>query len=168
MQERLPSELDPFRECGRGAAFRGRLPLSGMPRLAPLLAEAGGEVEVELRFFEDAGARPLLDLVARGTLPLTCQRCLEPLALDLEIESRLMPVAGEGRGVPPPEGVEPLILEDERLRPRQLVEDELLLALPLVPRHPEGGACRARTEWTDEDGGPRRSPFAVLETLKRR
>jgi uncharacterized protein len=116
-----------------------------------------------------AGDRePWLHLVASTRAWLTCQRCLQPLEQVLEVDRWLHFVRGEAQAEALDAESEDDVLALPRwLDLRDLVEDELLLALPLVPRH---SACPGALPMSvgGDLTGPEslRNPFAALESLK--
>lgn len=138
MQGRLPEFVEPSRLAHRGARLEGALPVGAMERLHALLREGsdGEEVEVELRFgFSPVGVARV-DGDARLLAPLVCQRCLQPLELEVRPRIRLSFTQGDA-GLGESElaaGYEPW--EDEgRVALKALVEQEILLALPDFPKH---------------------------------
>ncbi len=119
--------------------------------------------------FTMEGRAPVVHLALATTLRLRCQRCLEPFGWPVDTDVRLKWVGGplEAERLDP--GFEPLLLPEGGLvNPRDLIEDELLLAVPQVPRHPFG-TCRADWASSLEDDAPRpqENPFAVLARCKR-
>lgn len=135
-------------------------------RLADRLARPEGTATVRLALSRIEGvAAGELDL--RTTVLLTCQRCLAPLRRVLESASRLAFVASDQ--VPVPAEYEAVTCDPHRLDLAALVEDELLLALPLIARHAPGEACAlpdAAAAQAVEDGpAATRRPFAGLKDL---
>ncbi|MCB2264329.1 MAG: YceD family protein [Candidatus Thiosymbion ectosymbiont of Robbea hypermnestra] len=159
----LPSLLDPWRAVDKGAVFAGRLPLSGLPRLRGLLLDAAGDVGFRLAFSRDEAGRGVLRCEVVATLRLSCQRCLEALEHRVETDTWLALVSGVDEERRLPERYDPLPVGDEPIRPGDLVEDELLLALPQIPMH-EPVVCGRYV--ADVNAVPRgsagASPFAVL------
>ena len=150
-------------------SFRGTLSLAALERLAPSLADTAGEVEYELEFGTDALGVGFLALHAEAPLTLICQRTLRPFVLPLAVDTRLGLIADERDEAALPGGYEALLLEDGALDPRQVIEDELLLALPLVPVSPgserdiekyTAGSDAAAAEPAEDN------PFAVLRGLR--
>jgi len=152
-------------EFARGERrMAGVVPVRSLQRLADVLADAEGELSWVVRgeFGEDR--KPFLVIEVTGEIRLICQRCLAGLPYDLDIESRLLLVP-PGRPWPDED------LEDDSADPIEaleqqpllaLVEDEVLLALPIAPRHE---SCA--TPGFD-DGRAAASPFATLAQLKKR
>jgi uncharacterized protein len=154
-------------EFARGEqVLRGSLPAATLKRLEDVLYDSQGSLDYELRGARDERNRPLLVLAVKGPLHLQCQRCLGRLDYDVGIGTKLLVVP---RGVPhddedDPEGPD-AIEASEGLDVGMLVEDEVLLSLPLAPRHPEG-TCESRLPRERATGEPR-GAFAGLAALKR-
>ena len=145
--------------------------LADMPRLGAMLLDRTGEVRVELEFGTDAHGVRFIAGRVETKLVLECQRCLEPMELPLGLDFRLGVVGGQQEAERLPEGCEPLVVEDgaagRRVSLAALVEDELLLALPIVPRHEDTASCtQYRAEDSPRTQEPRDNPFAALAKLK--
>ncbi|MFC7301656.1 YceD family protein [Cognatiluteimonas weifangensis] len=168
---RLPAALDAWRMVAARRGFEGSLPLSSMPRLRDALCDAAGEARYAIEFGRDALQVPYVELRIDAALPLVCQRTLQRFLLPVKVEQRLglLPadadVEAAEAGLPP--GYEPLLLpEDGMLRPADLVEDELILAVPVVPIAP-GSEALARDWPVPADDAAQASPFAALARLKK-
>lgn len=170
----LPATIDPIQLAERGARLTGTLPLKGMSRLAQTALAGSGDVFVDLAFERGEGENVLLMHGRLQTrLRVTCQRCLEAMDLELEAAPWLVLLRPDPRRVPQEEDEPDTLVVDKPLALNALVEDELLLALPMVPMH-EPSRCAARARATadsragelkpDEKGGP--SPFSMLRKLK--
>lgn len=153
-------------------AFAGRVPLSAMHRLSDLLADAEGEARFSLEFGQDVLKVPFAELQVDAELPLVCQRSLKCFLHPVSLTQRyalLREAEGDGEDVEAalPPGYEALMVADDGLlRPAELVEDELILAVPLVPVMP--GVEPVEHDWpVPEDEGQRASPFAALAALKK-
>jgi len=146
--------------------FEGHLPLSGMPRLLPVLVDAGGDCRFEVEFGVDAMGMRYVDVRAEAELPLICQRTLERFLHPVRIDQRLGLITDESQEAALPEGVEPLLLDASgELNPAGLVEDELILAVPVVPIDPASAEIEAK--WPDEvEVDEKPNPFAALAALK--
>ena len=161
--------MDPWRAVDNRSVLAGRLPLSGLPRLRGSLVEATGDVRFRLAFFRDDAQRAVLRCEVAATLKLPCQRCLEAFEHKVNTDTLLALVSGIDEERHLPESYDPLPVSDEPIRPRELIEDELLLALPQIPMH-EPTVCGRRVPVADgvrmRSGGA--NPFAVLAEFKRR
>lgn len=144
----------------------GRLPLSSLSRLEASLADTEGEVRFSVDFDRDALQVPYAELKIETGLPLICQRSLERFVLPVQIVQRLGLIRDEADEAALPPGYEPLLMpEDGMLRTAELVEDELILAVPVVPVAP--GSEAVERDWSaDEAERSGASPFAALSALK--
>lgn len=163
MFDTLPDRLDFWRAVSGGASFRGELALTELPRLCSLLERPHGVVRFELNFGRDAGGRGVVQGTLEAVLSLQCQRCLEAVEHPVSAKLAMAAVADLDEVDRLPEGFDPLLLEDRFVCPRDLIEDELLLALPLIPRH-SSRACLDADLLSDGavDGEAGGGPFAVL------
>jgi uncharacterized protein len=153
--------IDGFEFASAGATQQGTLPLSGFARLRDVLASDAGDVAYEVKGGRDERGRPSLELSVRGTLQLRCQRCLEPLAYDVRANAVLVLAATQAEIDADPADVQShdRVLAGKEMALAQLVEDELILALPYAPRHER---CAARAEQADRG---KTLPFAGLRGL---
>jgi len=160
-----------------GAGF---LEISALPRVA----EEASSIEpgdgfhwlVKTHFADSPGSEPqqFLELVVKGRIHLVCKSCLQDCGLDLAQDSRFVMVASEDEADAFP-------MEDDQQEPLVasrhfdllgLIEDEILLSFPLIPKHPEG-TCQAHAS---SFGGSRvaedaaeqpQNPFNVLKNMKK-
>ena len=169
----LPDFADPLRLCALGKAYEGEVALADLPRLSPLLASSEGAAAFALAFGTDGEHRPVVDVSVRASLALCCQRCMQAMRLDVGVSSRLAVVAGPDEAERLPDELDPLLVDEDRLELRSLIEDELILAVPPAPMHlPE--ECTVTLETWNDDVVPdsetsdaeRNNPFAVLAHLK--
>ncbi|MGB5234769.1 MAG: YceD family protein, partial [Candidatus Macondimonas sp.] len=117
-----------------------------------------GEVGFALAFFRDDQGRSRVTGAIQGSVMLTCQRCLQPVRHELAGSIELMALADESALSELPGDVEPLLTEGQPVRLADLVEDEALLALPIVALHP-----RCLPPSHDKSGNEDGNPFAVLK-----
>ena len=156
----LPEFVDPFRLARQQTRVNGVIPVAALTRIVALVRDASGVVEVVLRFRMSASGVPRADGGARLTARLACQRCLDPLDLELTPELKFaFTDGGEAAGrAELAAGYEPLEC-DGRIGLTAIVEDEILLALPDFPMHPRG-KCTAAGKIGAPDQGD--SPFSGL------
>lgn len=175
MRDRLPESIDTATLLnvgkGTGREYRGSLSVDGMQRLADALADVDvPALQVRLHIGLDAGGVRCLEGEVRGVLHLTCQRCLGRLEFPVQRVFRLALVRNEAEADRLADGYEPLLLDDERLIMRDVIEDELLLALPDFPQHGAGETCTVpdyREEEISAATEDKPNPFAALASLKR-
>lgn len=155
--------VDSLEFARKGGHLAGSVAVAALGRLADALADTGGELAYSLDGGRNGDGKPFLHLRVSGRLQLSCQRCLSALPFEVEIDSRLLLVA-PGEAWPDDELVDDgsdAIEADAALAVLPLIEDEVLLALPIAPRH---GDCRP----PQADGGDKKpSPFAALASLKK-
>ena len=173
-----PHRLD-MRSFARDAGMlSGQWPLAALQRLsqscAPALADAAmppvaWQVQGELRDVAGGRAQMWLHVDASAAVRLQCQRCLLPLQEALTAKRSFLFVHDEAEAARLDEEIEQDVLVLSRgLDVAELVEDELILALPLVPRHercPE--PLLAPTDGVALGNEERCHPFAALEVLRR-
>lgn len=171
-----PHHLDVAAFAEEGARLEGEWPLPALPRLAEsAAADAPPGPADTVRWFAQGESRPVrggpaqvwLHLGAAGRMALQCQRCLQPVPVDLDAERSFQFVAGEDAAAELDADSEDDVLALTRsLNVQELVEDELLLSLPLVPRH---ASCEPPAHAGAEDEAPLEEaphPFAALAALK--
>jgi uncharacterized protein len=116
------------------------IPLTELSRLPPQPAGSGEAVRGRVRFGREEGfAVAALEL--EGTVTLQCQRCLKPLRHRVEAQTDIALVASEADAARAPPQFEPVRAQDGRVRVRDLVEEELLLALPIAALHSNLEEC---------------------------
>ncbi|WP_266159775.1 YceD family protein [Dyella silvatica] len=172
MSVTLPESVDAWRMVSAQRSFQGVLPISTFHRLGEVLAGTDGTAQFELDFGRDEFGTAYLDVRVQVPLTLICQRTLEPFVLPTTVESRLGLIKSENEESALPPGCEPLLVaEDGRLMLADVIEDELLLALPLVPINPDSRlpdevvGPGPEEELPSEDRSD--NPFAVLRELKK-
>jgi uncharacterized protein len=172
MSVTLPESLDAWRMVSARRSFEGTLPIASLSRLCEALAGLDGVVKFELDFGRDNLGISYVDVRAQAELTLTCQRTLEPFVLPVTVDTRLGLIKSERDEAGLPPDCEPLLVaEDGRVNPADVIEDELLLALPLVPINPDSSVSDEVTGHDPDDdvAGEERAenPFAVLRELKK-
>ncbi|QWD78373.1 DUF177 domain-containing protein [Polynucleobacter sp. MWH-Svant-W18] len=160
----------------QGAGF---LAISEMPRLAQeastVIAGDGFDWQMQT-YFEDSPAsdpHQILDLDLNGRIHLICQRCLQDCAIDLAEKRRFIFVATEAEADDYPmedEEQEPLVAS-QHFNLLETIEDEILLSLPLIPKHPDG-FCEPHAsvfgiDEADEGADERENPFNILKNMKK-
>lgn len=165
----LPRNIDPIKFAQEQQALEGKLPLDKMARLVPMCHPGVqlGEAEVWIQGNRDIQGLPYLKGTVKATIPLTCQRCLERVDYSISTEFQLSPVHSEDQADSLPSSYEALILnENNEVSLCDLVEDELLLALPIVPKHKES-ECKKHMAKKDEMkiAKKKNHPFEKLREL---
>ena len=167
--ETLPALIEPDFAAEHAQRWQTTLPQRRFSRLVPQLVSAEGDVEVDLRFFrEEESGFPAFELTLESDLNLTCQRTLESFKHPVREHLRAVLVPSEAAAALVPEAFEPWLHPDaERIDPMTLIEDELLLAIPLSPRQPgEPLVWRDEEDAGQQDAALADNPFAALAVLK--
>ena len=132
-------DLESFGE--RGIVIGGDIELSRLARLKELLYRDQGSVRASLRFRQHVAGWLTMELEYQTTVDLVCQRCLEPFQYDIAEQIRMVLLEGASTQSGLPDAYEPVALDGDRLMPAKLIEDEIIVALPLVPKHAVIEAC---------------------------
>jgi uncharacterized protein len=153
--------------AGRSARLERELGLTQLPRLVEAGALDGTSVHAVLAFGRFEG-RPTVDLQVDGKVVLTCQRCLRPCECRIDDTARVVIVADADVEVPG--GLESVPGDAERLSLAELIEEQTLLGLPLVPMHEDEAGCgEAAPASADVEvvsaAGKKQRPFANLREL---
>jgi uncharacterized protein len=164
MLDCLPKRIEPVGLADVGRSFRGEVAVGDLSRLAPLLSSRQGTLNVRLEFALDERRIRTLKGSIEGSIDLVCQRCLGALSFPLDLRIRLGIVTSEAEVDRLPEGYEPLLVSGEPLPTCDVIEDEVLLALPAIPLHEGSPSCE--TGYRNEPLAKRDNPFSVLEKLK--
>jgi len=160
-------EVDRLADGGADVDFA--VPLAELSGLRSLRAGVAGSVHGRLHFAREAGM-PVADLSFSGTVTLQCQRCLRPMERSLGTVSRIALIASEEEAARVPSEREPVLAAAGRISVGELLTEELLLLLPIVPLHEDGGRCASEPAAAERGpaGGETHRPFANLADLLKR
>lgn len=164
MSPDLPQYIEPAKLAASGESLAGSLATTGMSRLLAAVNDCDNEVRFRLDCRRDEQGYIVISGEVEVHLTLRCQRCLEPLPVHLQQPVHIGWATEAAALQRLPEALEPLLSESPRLDPAALIEDEILLGLPMAPLH-DAKACPA-AEFVEELKPHRESPFAVLKDLK--
>lgn len=159
----FPEVIDALAFARDGALASGDVEVAALGRLADVLVDGSGGLHCSVAGRRDEEGKNWLTLEVSGTVGLVCQRCLGTLVFPVDVAARLMLVA-PGQSWPDEEladdGYDAIAAEKE-MSLLALVEDEVLLALPIAPMHE---VCSTPV-LLDEEIEP--SPFSVLAKFKK-
>lgn len=175
------SVIDAIAASRTGAKVHLREHLDHLPRLREAGVGDGSNVGIDAAFSSLEGA-PTLTGELSGELVVTCQRCVQPMRVPLAEPLEIVLVASEADLTRDFGRYEPVHADLQRFDLRWFIEEQALLAMPLVPRHAENVACAPAT--TTDDGAvgervseakpaeaaapPTQKPFANLRDLLKR
>ena len=183
MKDRLPELIEPLRLARTDRILQGQLPLSRMARLVESVTTVTGDVEVKLSFLFDERDLPCVRGHIRTEVGLQCQRCMQAMSWPIDHQFELVIVESEAEAEQLGEEIDVLLLDEQLISLSELIEDEILLSLPIIPKHEAGTDC-ANNAIKDVEGGAKQAissankevtkdkakenPFAVLAGLKNR
>ncbi|HET9641881.1 MAG TPA: YceD family protein [Burkholderiaceae bacterium] len=173
-----PLHLDVTAFAAQAGELEGQWPLEILPRLYKVrppeaadlpLEPVDWQAEGEMRQCHGGESQVWLHLAASTCVALQCQRCLHPVRVNVSFERSFRFVRNEAEAEAQDLDSEEEVLAATRsLDLLTLVEDELILELPLVPRHEECPQPLPLTAGSEEGAEEEANPFAQLEVLKRR
>jgi len=171
LSDPLPNTLDVRRAAARGARVSGTLHLPDLPRFQAMLAGDSGIVRAELVFGRDEENRPVVALQVNARVCVTCQRCLQPMPLELAGKATLGMVWSDDQARHLPRHLDPLIVPEEGCNLWEIVEEELILLLPAYSYHETSECKQILSGYTVPASGRRGgakapNPFEVLAQLK--
>lgn len=142
--------------------MQGAVKIGTLERLHEHLDSRAGQLEWQLDGVADYAGKPALRLAVTGVLDLICQRCLAGYAFDIKSNSLLVLESEDDAPLAEDDAAES-IPAASALDVEALVEDEVILALPMAPRHPEGECAARVANGSDENV----HPFEALAKLKK-
>jgi len=175
MSREYPDWISPERAAEGKRVFSGTVPLSRMKRLVPLLVSAEGDAAFVAAFRSDIDKRVIVDLQVEAALPLICQASLEVYEELVKRRCALAVIESEDEQDGLPDSYEPVKTDNGRLAIASLVEEELLLGLPQIPRKPglkkvEYSTAGETPESVESAGRDlqdkgKKNPFAALQGM---
>lgn len=180
MLNRLPVDVNPFRLVEQKKRLTGTMPFQQMPRLAEVALPETKDFAVDMEFTRSISGLPIIQGHVRGTVMLECQRCLQAVEFPIDSEIQVALTTFQSDERPEQEGFEAWLVEDDRLFLQDFIEDEILLALPLVARHeqcepareliealPSDMTATQASQTEDDEPEGKKNPFAVLKDWKK-
>lgn len=166
------SSVQPFKLANKEGELQFKWPVSEFKRLTELLLDDAGEVKVQLQGEYDHRKRCLLIANIEAQLTLECQTSFEPIMFEATRETTFCAVSTESQFSEVEEEYEPVLVEDGYLDIKQVIEDELILAVPLVANKSldEIDQKMSFGELDEAEIAAAKkadNPFSVLENLKK-
>jgi uncharacterized protein len=163
----LPLHIEPFKWADRGAKVEATVLLSGFTRLLDGALSDQGDVTVRCEFARDAQGRAWISGKAGTVVSLTCQRCLEAVSIALNADFRLALVGDEAEADALSDDEDYLVVGEAPVVLHDIVEDELILVLPLVAHHENCQPVSWEQAVPEAEPQPvRENPFQVLASIK--
>ena len=173
--QRLPIEVDPFKLVEQGRLFNGRIPQQDFSRLQELLYsnnenENNKLIEVDLEFSRSDTGLPLIKGQIKAELQMVCNRCLDATNLTVDTSINVVLVSSDEQAERLQESFDIWLVEDQTLYLLDFIEDEILLAMPIVISHEDCEPAKALIEALPSDENSeeqqKENPFAALKDLK--
>lgn len=167
MSNSTPGFIDPYRMAKNGQTLNGKVSVVDLSRANKLLTSESGEVEYKLEFSTDVDGFCIIAGELSTTLYMRCQRCLREFEAKVSSDFLVSPVKNDAEAKALLPSYEAVYVADAKLYIDELIEDELILAMPIVPMHDLGSAdCSEITEVAVEDKKQvLANPFQVLQNL---
>jgi uncharacterized protein len=164
---RKPLDVDRLSDGGADVDFA--VPLAELQGLRSPHGGVTGEARGRARFCREQGIA-VVELTLTGVATLTCQRCMQPMEYPFESRTRVALVASEAQSGELPADLEPVLAAGGRISLSELITQELLLLLPIVPRHAGDGPCAGTPAGAlpQRAGSETQRPFAHLAELLKR
>ena len=168
----IPPYVDTRKAFLQEGKTTGFITLNRLPRFVECLASDQGSVQVELSFELSESGKQVIKGQIEAQVEVTCQRCLEPLGIEISDDINLALLKRQEDAEKLKGELDPWVCEDHKLDVANLVEEQLILSLPLVSYHPDK-TCIERLEYSAKSSAEEEqvneqkdNPFAVLKVLK--
>ena len=161
----LPRQINVLQFARQGISLIGQLPLKDMTRLAAVLLENDGVVTVKLLFGVDEEGIRYVSGTLTAQLNLLCQRCLKPMTYYIDDNLMLGVSLSHAQALSLPKHYDPLLVTSEMQTLLSIIEDELIVRLPIAAMHIEN-ECQLKTVATKIETDNVSNPFAELSKLK--
>lgn len=175
-KQKIPVTLDVRKAAVHETRYEGYIVLAQLKRLTSGCVSDEGDVDVVLQTGVDPQGLSFLKGQAKTKVKMTCQRCNEDMSIDLTADFAYSPVSAdylEDEDNPFPDHYEPLVVNEfGEVRLKEVIEDELILDVPLIPKHDDVDCSASDMEMSwgeieEEVVEQKPNPFAVLDKLKR-
>ena len=162
----LPKTIDPLKYADQNKVLEGKISQQALSRLREIVLEPEGDVEVKLEFDRDEQHLRVLKGHLSASLQLKCERCLEPVVKEVESSFELGIVLSDEQAKNLPGYYEPLLVEPESMPVYEVVEEELILSLPMFAYHDDCNLEQPEEPQEFEQAPKKENPFSVLSDLK--
>lgn len=171
MSNDLPLRFDPLLFANRGRQFAGNIPAKDMPRIMELAPNSDGEIYVTMEFSISSLKFPMVKGTIEGVVVQTCQRCMGNAEVVINSQFQLLLITPDTLELASEEGHEIFEYTEQLITTARLIEDEIILSIPIVAKHEDIEKCESSVkQWMHEfDEVPtdkKENPFAKLKDLK--
>ena len=164
LNKSLPDQLKLFNFAKKEISLSGLYQISDFPRITEIASNKKDNVRVELSFYLKNNKTPCVEGIIELDIVLTCQRCLDNLPIALKVNFNLAFVRNDQQSEELDSHYEIYVIEEEELATFDLISDEILLSIPMVPTHDYD--CIKEINEQEIVEGKSENPFAILKKLK--
>ena len=164
LNKSLPGQLKLFNFAKKEISLSGICQISDFPKISEIASNNKDNVRVDLSFYLKNNKTPCVDGIIHLDIVLACQRCLDDLSISLEVNFNLAFVRHNQESEELESHYEIYVIEDEELATHDLISDEILLSIPMVPMHDYDCSKNINTlEIVDEKA---ENPFSILKNIQ--
>jgi len=164
LNKSLPDQLKLFNFAKKEISLSGLYQISDFPRITEIASNKKDNVRVELSFYLKNNKTPCVEGIIELDIVLTCQRCLDNLSIALKVNFNLAFVRNDQQSEELDSHYEIYVIEEEELATFDLISDEILLSIPMVPTHDYDCIKDINGQEIVEEKSE--NPFAILKKLK--
>ena len=165
MPSKISESLEPERLARKDTLLEGEVAAGNLSRIAEYCLTGDRPVYYKLHFYRNMDGKSCIEGKVSTAVDLQCQRCLQDFSKTLETNVSLMLVKTVEQAREIPESYDPLVMtEYENIH--QIIEDELLLAIPAFPRHDDNACDSKQPSNAEQENDLPSGPFAELVSLK--
>jgi len=164
LNKSLPDQLKLFNFAKKEISLSGLYQISDFPRITEIASNKKDNVRVELSFYLKNNKTPCVEGIIELDIVLTCQRCLDNLSIALKVNFNLAFVRNDQQSEELDSHYEIYVIEEEELATFDLISDEILLSIPMVPTHDYDCIKEINEQEIVEEKSE--NPFAILKKIK--
>ncbi len=160
----LPTQLKLFNFAKKEVNLLGQYEISDLPRISEIASNKSDKININLSFYLDNDKTPCIDGIISLDIVLVCQRCLDNLPISLKVSFSLAFVRHEKQGEELDSHYEIYVTEEDELATHDLICDEILLSIPMVPTHDyDCMEVITKQEIVEEKA---ENPFSILKNIQ--
>jgi len=163
LNKSLPDQLKIFNFAKKEISLSGLYQISDFPKISEIASNKTENVRVDFSFYLNNNKTPCVDGIIELDIVLACQRCLDDLSIALKINFNLVFVKHNQESEEIDSHYEIYVIEEDELAIHDLISDEILLSIPMVPTHDYDCIKEINKQETAE--GKSENPFAILKKL---
>ena len=164
LNKSLPSHRKLFNFAKKEISLSGLYQISDFPKISEIASNKSDNVRVDLSFYLKNSKTPCVDGIIELDIVLPCQRCLDDLSLELKVNFNLAFVRHDQQSEELDSHYEIYVIEEEELVTLDLISDEILLSIPMIPMHDYN--CIKEINEQEIVEGKSENPFAILKKIK--